>query len=172
MNKKGIELSVNFIVMMILAIVVFGFGIKFAKDIFVKSNEMADLTYKDIDRQMQEISCATAERVCLPSQTKTIEGGKPAIFGMVIENVLDDGDNNFFIEVSPAEQNDAGKFDFLPKSGETRGIEIKPKEVYRTGIAVGNKGTAESGKTYAFVAKVKNREIDYVNPIVFYVKVP
>ena len=44
MSKKGFELSINFIVIMILAIVIFGLGIKFVNDFFKQANKCAPQT--------------------------------------------------------------------------------------------------------------------------------
>ena len=50
-NKKGIELSINFIVMLILAIVGFVMGLLFIPQLFKASNDI----YQELDSQSKDI---------------------------------------------------------------------------------------------------------------------
>lgn len=175
MNKRAIELSVNMFVMLTIAIVVFSFGIKFAKDMFSTSSELAEMSFKDADRAIQDLACASAERVCLPASTKTLDGSKPAYFGVVIENVLSDAaEHDFIITLTggaPDGRCPAG-LQTLPKCGasEPRTEKIKAKEKAKVGIAVVNQ-RADKG-TYIYKVTVKKGNDNYVSPLLFYVNVP
>lgn len=173
MNKRAIELSVNMFVMITLAIVIFAFGIKFAKDVFSTSSALAETSFKDADRAIQDLACASAERVCLPASTKTVEGGKPAFFGVVIENVLPE-EHVFVVDVDPINVPDTLKT--LPDKDTPREETIKSKEKAKVGIAVANNGAQKGTYTYKVTVKIKKEDgtlSDYATaPLLFYVNVP
>ena len=173
MNKRAIELSVNMFVMITLAIVIFSFGIKFAKDVFSTSSQLAETSFKDADRAIQDLACASAERVCLPASTKTVDGSKPAFFGVVVENVLQQ-ERVFVVDIDPV--NATQELKTLPTDTEPREESIKPKEKHKFGIAVANEGAQKN--TYTFKATVKYKKDDgtletySTAPLLFYVNVP
>ncbi len=170
MNKRGIELTVNMFVMITLAIVIFSFGIKFAKDIFFTSSQLAETSFRDADRAIQDLACASAERVCLPASTKTLEGGKPAFFGVVVENVLTE-EQEFSVKIKGVPSCNQ-QLKTLPACGEPRSETIKQKEKYKFGIAVANEGAPKGTYTYK-VEVTKGDGQPYVQaPLLFYVNVP
>lgn len=96
-NKKAIELSVNFIVMIILAVVVLGFGIKFATGLFAKSVDIS----KDIDIRTQkeiELLLRDGSRFAIPFATQEIGKNDVAYFGVGILNALS-SNQHFVINV-------------------------------------------------------------------------
>ena len=182
-NKRGIELAVNFLVMLIMGITIFAFGIRFAYKLFAQGNELTSDVYKQYSKQIEGLACASAEKVCLPTKTLTIDGTKPAIFGLVIENVLG-SQETFHVKVTEgkfvAKGSSAGaefnaetaKIQFLPKSDDPLSeITLQAKEKQSVGIIVQASG-AEAG-TYSFNVNVKRGNSDYVpTPFKIYVKVP
>ena len=99
LNKKAIELSLNFIIIIIMSIVVFGFGIKFIYELASKANTLHDLTLDDLDKRIGSLVCDGSERACIGIDKKTIKRNKYGVFGLGIINLLDKQD--FVIEVSP-----------------------------------------------------------------------
>lgn len=99
-NKKGIELSINFLVTLILAITIFSFGIIFARNLIGGASELTELTDSDLDKRIGELLCSGNERVCYGIRDKTIRRGEFDIFGVRILNVLNQGDVEFTITVS------------------------------------------------------------------------
>ena len=168
MNKRAIELSVNMFVMLTIAIVVFAFGIKFVKDMFSTSSELAEMSFKDADRAIQDLACASAERVCLPASTKTLDGSKPAFFGVVIENVLDAQDFTVLVE----EVKGHPTLKTLPPVGQSRTETIKSKEKAKVGIAVVNQGAPKGTYTYKVTVKKADSQPYVAAPLLFYVNVP
>ena len=182
-NKRGIELAVNFLVMLMLGIVIFAFGIRFAYKLFAQGNELTSDAYKQYSKQIDDLACASAEKVCLPTKTLTIDGTKPAIFGLVIENVLGNSET-FLVEVREGKfvakgssegadfNAETAKLQFLPKSDDPLSeITLQAKEKQSVGIIVQASG-AEAG-TYSFNVNVKRGNSDYVpTPFKIYVKVP
>lgn len=87
-RKKGsIELSANFIVMLIISIVVFGFAIYMVTRIF----SFADEERLRLDQQtesMIEGALDRGDKVFIPRERRTLYPGDTAVFGMGILNVL------------------------------------------------------------------------------------
>jgi len=89
MNKKGIELSVNFLVMLIITLVVFSMGIYLLKIFFGTADEITN----DINEQTKEqilTMLSPGERVAIPLNQETIARGDNAVFGLYILNVESD----------------------------------------------------------------------------------
>jgi hypothetical protein len=79
MNKRGIELSVNFIVILILAIAIFGGGIYLVYQIFAKAQNMKE----GVDQQTEDRINALLDDgspVVIPDVAKTGERGKLVYF--------------------------------------------------------------------------------------------
>lgn len=90
-SKKGMELSVNFIVMLILAIVVFGLSVALTYN-FMRS---AAETQKQLDQQTKaQILDAldTGAKVAVIPDSIEIKPGKSDIVGVGIRNIQDSGD--------------------------------------------------------------------------------
>ena len=100
MNKKGIELSINFLVTLILAITIFSFGIIFARNLLGGASELTEMTDSDLDKRIGDLLCSGNERVCYGIRDKTIKRGEFDIFGVRILNILNQGDVEFTITVS------------------------------------------------------------------------
>jgi hypothetical protein len=111
MHKKGIELSVNFIVMMILTIVVFSFGIKFAYDVYHRSVTISE----NMDKQTQEKikgMLFEGQIVAIPENTKSIKILGTDYFGLGILNQLGEKRNfKFFIKWDTAVDPNGNKFE-------------------------------------------------------------
>ncbi|MFH1850137.1 MAG: hypothetical protein ABH879_08225 [archaeon] len=121
-NKKGLELSINFLVVLILTIVVLGFGIFFVRKLMGGAEEIRtsldDQTMARIEALLNDGS-----RVAIPFVKKETSPGKPAIFGVGILNVV--GDDRFRTEAkfSAAYRDDKSK---ICKSGSTGGCGSDP----------------------------------------------
>jgi hypothetical protein len=98
MNKKGVELSANFLVTIILAITIFVFGIMFARNLLGGAEDITKMTEEDIDAKMDELLCPGDERVCFGVRTKAADRGELLIFGIRVLNVLDQP-KEFTVEV-------------------------------------------------------------------------
>lgn len=99
-GKKGMELSINFIVMLILAIVIFGFGLKIGYSIIFKSNEMADTVSKDAEKQLTGL-LTSGSKVAIPEGIKKLKPGQSYALGIGIYNILDEENAQFSVVISP-----------------------------------------------------------------------
>ncbi len=100
-NKKGIELSINFMVTLILAIVIFTFGIVFARNLLSGAEDITRMTEEDLDDKIGELLCPGDEKVCFGIQTKTLKQDELGIFGVNVLNILG-YDADFTLNVQPA----------------------------------------------------------------------
>lgn len=87
MNKKSVELSINFLVIVVISLTVLGFGIKFIYDLYGGAVEMRDLSLEDIDKQIENLMCEGTESVCISKDSQTIRRGDLGIFGIKIINL-------------------------------------------------------------------------------------
>lgn len=85
-TKKGLELSINFLVVLIIAIVVLAFGIKFAMDLMGSSEQLHNQVSKETERQILQL-LTPKDRVSIPLHTQTIKPGKFLVFGLGILNI-------------------------------------------------------------------------------------
>ena len=142
-NKKGFELSINFIVILIISIVVFGFGIKIAYDIINQAEGLKDITLKDIEANLESIICDSSERICIGTSTMEIRPNKRGFFTVGILNTYDDIED-FYIDIKESES------DGIPYIGGTywmlqNKVTIKPNEQKKIGIAVQVPGGTDKG---------------------------
>lgn len=96
--KKGIELSMNFLVTVIIAITIFMFGIKFIYDLTSQATELEGLTTEQLDRRIGELLCESTDRVCIGIDKRLIPRGELGVFGIKIVNIR--SGENFEISVT------------------------------------------------------------------------
>lgn len=84
-NKKAaIALSVNMLVVIILAVVIFSFGVAFLYSTVSKAFQLKGVVDDDLDRQMETIICD--KPVCLSSNYKKIYRKEFEVIGLRIYN--------------------------------------------------------------------------------------
>jgi len=101
MMKKAIELSLNFLVTVILALVIFGFGIRFINNLASDVDKLKDFTFDELDKQVEDLLCESTDKVCLGTTKKVIQKGDFDVFGVKIINVISDSgfDDNFKVNL-------------------------------------------------------------------------
>ena len=92
MNKKAMELAVNFIVILIISIVVFGMGLYFLKGFFGFATEQTEQLDINTEKMIQNI-LLDGSKVAVPLDKKTVNRGSSAVFGVGILNILGDKEN-------------------------------------------------------------------------------
>ena len=98
MNKRSVELSLNFLVVIIISIVLFGLGISFISRLSSQATDLKDRTIEDLDIMIGNLLCEGSERVCIGIDTKTIRRASFDVFGLKIVNILDS--QNFDVTIS------------------------------------------------------------------------
>lgn len=87
-QKKGMELSINFIVMLVLAIAVFSGGLMFANKFFRQAGDTKAVLDSQAQRQIAAL-LDDGSPVVLPISTKEIRRSKHDTFGLGVLNVED-----------------------------------------------------------------------------------
>ncbi len=86
MGRKGqLEVSTSFIVMLILAIVVFGFGIYFATNLFTTVKPLVAQLNQNQEQQVEN-ALDQGQQVAFPVTTQTVQAGSNAIYGLGVLN--------------------------------------------------------------------------------------
>ena len=174
-NKKAIELSMNFIVILILSIVIFGFGIVFISKLSSQANELQELTISDLDERIGELVCEGSDRVCIGIDRKIIKRKEFKVFGIKLLNIIDSQFFDITIEPSspkgykkdktPIEStspsltiNPNQRSDYIEKNEEKSigiGIQVPPNAVSGTYIFnVKIQQTTQAGKQYVPIQKL------------------
>lgn len=97
--KKGIELSMNFLVTIIIALTIFMFGVRFIYTLASEAVELESLTTDQLDIRIGELLCESTDRVCIGIDKKIIRKGKFDVFGIKIINIQDS--KTFDITITP-----------------------------------------------------------------------
>ena len=170
-RKRGLELTINFIVMLILAITVLGFGIFFANKLFFSAEEMRE----NIDAETRaeiEALLNDGARFAIPFTTQEVKKQDVAYFGAGVLNILG-ATKEFVINVeygsgyrddrtTICEPNNVPTNcnSYLDKLYASSAFSVAPNEQETKQIAIKPKGNAEKG-TYSF-----NVYVCYDNPAI------
>ncbi|MBI3027335.1 hypothetical protein HYY70_04420 [Candidatus Woesearchaeota archaeon] len=174
-SKKAVELSLNFIVILIISIVIFGFGVRFIAMLSSQATELQELTISELDERIGSLVCEGSDRVCVGIDRKPIKRTKFDIFGVRVLNVLDT--QNFDIIVTRPSPSAYTKnkqellSDELVWNPKLRSILIEKNEEKSIGIGVQVPANAISG-TYIFDVTIQTADGLYSPVQKLYVDVP
>lgn len=176
LDKKAIELSLNFIVIIIISIILFGFGIKFISDLSSQATELQELTVGELDERIGNLVCEGSDRVCIGIDRKIIKRTKFDIFGLKIMNILDDQSFDIIISrPTPSgykKNNEEIQSDSLLWNPKERSVFIEKNEEIDLGIGVEVPANITSG-TYIFDINILTADgTPYSSTQKFYVDVP
>ncbi len=183
-NKRGIELSINFIVMLILAIAVFAGGLLFTSKFFGHAEKVRSNLDAQTEKQIEKL-LDSGSPVVIPISNKDINRNKFDTFGVGVlaqypgKYVLDAqySGKAYERDKTPITAN-AGEWLQVPE----KELELKKNDKGKYLIGVSVPSDAQRG-TYIFNARVDykgNPSADppiqpiepYDNPLQFLVKVP
>lgn len=109
MNKKGIELSINFMVMFILAVLIFSMTLYFLFQWFGEAEDLG----KEIDKQTQEQILAALrsgnQLVQIPFAVTEVQRGNRASFGIGVRNIASEREFRIDTQFSGTATNPAGR---------------------------------------------------------------
>ena len=176
LNKKAIELSLNFLVILIISIIIFGFGIRFISKLSSTAIDLQDLTIGELDQKIANLICEGSDRVCVGIDRKTIKRTKFDVFGLKIVNILDS--QNFDVIISRpipsgyAKNSQEISSDNLIWNPRTRSVVIEKNDEKVIGIGVQVPRDAMPG-TYIFDVKILTSNGQSYSPVQkLYVDVP
>jgi len=156
LNKRAVELSINFLVVVVISIIVLGLGIRLLYTLYGGAVELRDLSLEDIDKQLGALICEGTESACIGKDTQTIKRGDLGIFGLKIVN-LDNSNMDFDITATKGKFIDkdgsigtfSSDIECLPTCGTPRTETILNHEEKDVAIGVKVGKNANSG-TYIF----------------------
>ena len=181
-NKKAIALSIRMLVVLILAIVIFGFGVSFLYNIMSKAFKLKGVVDEDLDRQIETILCD--KPVCLAVNYKKIYRKEYEVIGLRIYNTYD-SPQTFIVTVNEADPKGYNKTNapFSPDDPSLyvvvsagpditkREIDIGSRKERGIGIGIEVPKNAKSG-IYVFNLNVKVGISDYPPPQQIRIEVP
>jgi hypothetical protein len=94
-NKKALELSVNALVTIIIAIVILSLGIVFLRNFFKGAGQLKANIDEQTESQIASL-LAEGEPVAVPVNRKTVSAGKHTTFGIGILNIIQDSPETTF----------------------------------------------------------------------------
>ena len=117
-SKKGaIELSLNFIVIIIFSLVVLSLGILLIRNFFSQADDIKG-AIEDVTMQEMDNLLAQGATVSLPSHTKPIQKGESDLFNLYVLNVLNQNNVNFDVNILFSGAYDKADNTIPPLSGE------------------------------------------------------
>lgn len=139
MKKKAIEMSVNFLVIIILAVVIFGFGIYISNKIFSKAGAAKDQLDSQTREQIENL-LQSGEKVIIPRDYETVDKGESAVFGIGILNTDTNEDFEVIVEKGDAYEETGGpipnKLEWKIRAEGAVEIEQNKKEVMSLAVIV------------------------------------
>ncbi len=169
--KKAIELSLNFLVTVIIAVAILVLGVKFINDIAGEATELESLTTDQLDKKITELNCESTDRVCIGISKKTIPKGEFDVFGIKIINILENQEFNINVKAAKLIKNNEEITDPINlnkiKLKYRNNLFIGKNEEESIGVGVEVPKDTASG-TYIFDVKVQQYDELYK----IYVEVP
>ena len=147
MSKKAIELSVNFLVTLIIAIVLFGMGIYLGSTIFGGGGEIVKRQFDEFDRAVGELACSSSDNVCINIKSKEIRRGDFDTLAVTIRNAIDKTDFNITIQNTKYISSDNSvikEYDEMPSKlllfgfdkGRIQTLDKREKKTFGVGVEV------------------------------------
>ncbi len=118
MHKKGMELSLTVLVLIIISIIIFIGGIAMVWKFFASAEEIKGGIERSTEQQIEALLREGNEIVAIPVNTRQVQVGKEAVFALGVRNIRER--QNFFIRTDFA-----GIYD---KKGKT--LEVGYDEAY------------------------------------------
>ena len=158
----------NFLVIIIISLVVFGFGLKFIYDLGARATELERMSSQQLDERIGSLLCES-EKVCLGVDRKTVKRGDIAVFGLKIINVLDSQPFSVIVDLSAGFDKDDNPIDpvnildyLFYRPNTLQIINLNRNEERNKGIGVEVQKIAVSG-TYIFDVAVCYSDGDLIN---------
>lgn len=171
LNKKAIELSLNFLVIFIISIIIFGFGIRFISKLSSEAIKLQDITTNELDERISDVVCEGSDRACIGNERMTIRKKEVGIFGLKILNILDSQEFEIIVTSSsplgfkkdntpitnpPLLVNPSSRSVFIEKNEEAKvgiGVQVPANAVLGTYI-LDIDIKQQSGESYSAVQKL------------------
>ncbi len=97
-NRKGLELSVSVLVMLIISIVIFSYSMYFLYSLIKETPAIEKILDKQTEQAIEQMISQGTELVVIPYHSKTAEIGETVVYGLGLRNVNDEA-KNFQLEM-------------------------------------------------------------------------
>ncbi|MFH1399097.1 MAG: hypothetical protein ABIG95_03220 [Candidatus Woesearchaeota archaeon] len=138
MKRAAVELSANFLVVIIIAIVVLSMGIMLARNMFGKVVSIDTKLEYEAEKQVWEMG-DTGESVVVPISSKLVKRGEIVVFGVGVRNILDTN-QEFNVTVEPKTvggcSSDADWLISIPRNPRNVTANVQKPEVFTLGILI------------------------------------
>lgn len=175
MNKKGIELSVNFLVIFILSIVMLSMGVMLIKNWYDSSIDIHQRISEQEQSQIESI-LARGEKVAIPIKSKSIRRGEFELLGLGVLNIKN-SEQTFSAGVidvkayDPNNQEIENPQSYMKVNIENPSFTLKPNEIEKNTIFAKAEKNAQLGK-YIYTVEVNDsNSIRYGSPVRFIINV-
>lgn len=99
-NKRGMELPVNMLVIIIVSIVIFGMGIAFFARIYQTAQDYQEQSEQQALKEIENYLINPNEKVAIPVNTKDIKRTGYQTFGLIINNAYSEEEKTFDIKIN------------------------------------------------------------------------
>ena len=165
-NRKGMQLSIQFFVLLVLAIVIFGYSVNFIYALFGEASKLESMAFDQLDQQVESLTCGT-QQVCVGTSFKTIARGSFKIFSLRILNSRSET-RDFSVTISSGVKPEGS--DLLFFKPDTRTFSLNAGDIKTLGIGVEVPADAMSG-IYVLDAEVKINDQPYGDQKAYKIKV-
>lgn len=156
MNNKGIELSINFMVVFILAIVTFSFGLVIVYNIVASGDAAISDSQNTVVSELRRLSCSSTDNVCVRNNFQQVPVGARAVgFPIQIQNP-DANSATFIVTVEKRNPNSPNLFP------QTYTLPLNGRQAQEIIMGVSTDGRTIGEHVY-FVTITKNGQ-EFANP--------
>jgi hypothetical protein len=149
MRKNAIELSVNFLVLFVLAIVLFGGSVYLINNLYSQAKDAIPKSQEDLNKKIEDLSCSSTETICvINNHAKVSRDQKIVQMGIKVYNVANDKTEYTITEFEPANYPDGPTPIFF-----TDPVVVEAKSEGKIGFAFSVKGETEP-QEYTFFLKL------------------
>lgn len=85
-SKKSQQISIHFLVVFILAVVMFGLGVMLIWRIFFSSSDVVNISQAEFDKKIFALNCKPSEVVCIGANKVEINPGESVMISLKIFN--------------------------------------------------------------------------------------
>jgi len=86
--RKGLEISTNFAVILIITILIMGLGIAFLRNVFSSTTEIQNSLERQTDKEIEQLLVEEGSLVAIPYTSASLRSGEKRLFAIGVRNVL------------------------------------------------------------------------------------
>ncbi len=158
-NKRGIELTINFIVMLILGIAMLSGAIILTTKLFGKAKKYQDQVDSNTQAEIKKLITSSNDQVIIYPARKTMARKESATFGIGVQNTLKNSlgkSDDFTISVSFGKAYTSNKQPLCDRNDETTNSECS-KSAPSTWLKLGNSQKINKNEVKSFPVTISTK---------------